>query len=441
MILTAALTLEGMGAAVSSYADPGIPDSFTVDAIRAAGITDENFATAVYESIASRIKLNIYNIDPTWTAKEIIENYKPENLGGRRAVITGNNKGIKDISGIRLLKNASEIRLSRNDIHDISLLERDASNPDKQIYFNGTSIYLEGGNYQNVIPAELIGTANGNITVDSAMTFEPVELHYLYGDLPKTVGLDFGVRIHGAEGGVFNSEYSTAESVNHAGVSWEPYADSVTRHTGTTISMPGNDGDFTVAANANQGKYVVFDFDNTCSIFDVEEQLAIYQLQTMSFDETVDAAKLEDILKTELKADYFTQPAPASGDYCGNANATYQDWIDDITAAFAKLDETYDFTPAGLSEEEQAAIQQTAEWKEFATKMRAMYDCVFDSESAAVAYPWVLYWFTGMTEENCGQHWTTTESMYGYAQHQRQILSEQLSMYGVDMIILQVLWQ
>ena len=252
LILTAALTLEGMGAAVSSYADPGIPDSFTVDAIRAAGITDENFATAVYESIASRIKLNIYNIDPTWTAKEIIENYKPENLGGRRAVITGNNKGIKDISGIRLLKNASEIRLSRNDIHDISLLERDASNPDKQIYFNGTSIYLEGGNYQNVIPAELIGTANGNITVDSAMTFEPVELHYLYGDLPKTVGLDFGVWIHGAEGGVFNSEYSTAESVNHAGVSWEPYADSVTRHTGTTISMPGNDGDFTVAANANQ---------------------------------------------------------------------------------------------------------------------------------------------------------------------------------------------
>ena len=179
LILTAALTLEGMGAAVSSYADPGIPESFTVDAIRAAGITDENFATAVYESIASRIKLNIYNIDPTWTAKEIIENYKPENLGGRRAVITGNSKGIKDISGIRLLKNASEIRLSRNDIHDISLLERDASNPDKQIYFNGTSIYLEGGNYQNVIPAELIGTANGNITVDSAMTFDPVELHYL----------------------------------------------------------------------------------------------------------------------------------------------------------------------------------------------------------------------------------------------------------------------
>ena len=31
--------------------------------------------------------------------------------------------------------------------------------------------------------------------------------------------------------------------------------------------------------------------------------------------------------------------------------------------------------------------------------MRAMYDLIFDSESAAVAYPWVLYWFTNMTEE------------------------------------------
>lgn len=248
LILTAALTLEGMGAAVSSYADPGIPDSFTVDAIRAAGITDENFATAVYESIAMRILLGDYIVDDSWTVQEILENYNLSNLGDPE--IEGNECGIKSIEGIELLKNCSEIYLNGNDIHDLTPLKRDADGA--KLFFNTTNIHLEGGNYQNVIPAELIGTANGNITVDSAMTFEPVELHYLYGDLPKTVGLDFGVWIHGAEGGVFNSEYSTAESVNHAGVSWEPYADSVTRHTGTTISMPGNDGDFTVAANANQ---------------------------------------------------------------------------------------------------------------------------------------------------------------------------------------------
>jgi hypothetical protein len=32
-----------------------------------------------------------------------------------------------------------------------------------------------------------------------------------------------------------------------------------------------------------------------------------------------------------------------------------------------------------------------------------MYDLVYDTESAAVAYPWVLYWFTGMTEEQVYQ--------------------------------------
>ena len=160
--------------------------------------------------------------------------------------------------------------------------------------------------------------------------------------------------------------------------------------------------DMMVAEHDND-QYAVFDFDNTCSIFDVEEQLAVYQLQVMAFDETVDATKLADILKTELNPEYFTKPAPASADYCANPDATYQDWIDDITAAFAKLDETYDFTPEGLTPDQQAAIQQTAEWKEFATKMRAMYDCVFDSESAAVAYPWVLYWFTGMSEEEVYQ--------------------------------------
>jgi len=148
----------------------------------------------------------------------------------------------------------------------------------------------------------------------------------------------------------------------------------------------------------NYGEYVVFDFDNTCSIFDVEEQLAVYQLQTMAFEIT--PAKLPDVLATELNPDYFVDPAPASADYCANANATYQDWIDDITSAYTTLYTEYGpFTADGLSEAKQAEIQATAAWQEFATKMRAMYDCVFDSESAAVAYPWVLYWFTGMTHD------------------------------------------
>ena len=163
----------------------------------------------------------------------------------------------------------------------------------------------------------------------------------------------------------------------------------------------------------NKNRYVVFDFDNTCSIFDVEEQLAVYQLQVMAFAESVNASKLADILATGLKKEYFKSPAPASADYCANADATYQDWIDDITAAYQKLiDKGYKFTPAGLSEADQARIQADDDWKEFATKMRAMYDCVFDSESADVAYPWVLYWFTGMTHDQVYDLATASHTKY-----------------------------
>jgi soluble P-type ATPase len=157
-----------------------------------------------------------------------------------------------------------------------------------------------------------------------------------------------------------------------------------------------------IVANSNSGKYVVFDFDNTCSIFDVEEQLAVFQLQVMAFEVT--PAELPDVLATELNPEYFTSPAPASGDYCSNANATYQDWIDDITAAYTKLYNKYGpFDAGGLAfdpdDEDLEELHADEDWKEFATKMRAMYDCVFDSESASVAYPWVLYWFTGMTHD------------------------------------------
>ncbi len=159
-----------------------------------------------------------------------------------------------------------------------------------------------------------------------------------------------------------------------------------------------------IAANKNSGKYVVFDFDNTCSIFDVEEQLAVYQLQTMAFDETVDTAELREILATELDPEYFEDDAVVDNDGNATSSNNYQDWIDDIANAYDKLYKKYGpFSPEGLDETKQAEIQATDDWKEFATKIRAMYDTVFATESAAVAYPWVLYWFTGMTEEEVYQ--------------------------------------
>ena len=166
--------------------------------------------------------------------------------------------------------------------------------------------------------------------------------------------------------------------------------------------------------NYKEDTYVVFDFDNTCSIFDVEEQLAIYQLQVMAF--AITPEELPGVLETQIgMKDDGTQDLVAERE-CYSVDEIshgYQDWIDDITAAYTYLYGEYGpFTAAGLDAEQQTAIQADPQWLEFATKMRAMYDVVYDSESAAVAYPWVLYWFTGMTEDEVYALATASHSTY-----------------------------
>ena len=138
--------------------------------------------------------------------------------------------------------------------------------------------------------------------------------------------------------------------------------------------------------------YAVFDFDNTTSIFDIEEQLTIYQLQSMSF--AVNPEELAEVLFTGI-GDHDEDRSEL-----GYGNGSYADWVRDITDAYGYLYQKYGpFSAKGLSEAEQTAVQEEPMWKEFSTKMRAMYDLVYDAESSSVAYPWVLYWFTGMTEQ------------------------------------------
>ncbi|NLD23767.1 MAG: hypothetical protein GX670_06015, partial [Bacteroidales bacterium] len=159
--------------------------------------------------------------------------------------------------------------------------------------------------------------------------------------------------------------------------------------------------------NYDENSYVVFDFDNTCSIFDIEEQLAVYQLQQMAFVFTPEDA--EKILLTELGDAQMLRGTDYS-----EVDSSYNDWVTDITAAYSYLYDTYGpFTAKGLDDEAVIKVQADPQWIEFATKMRAMYDLVYDSESASVAYPWVLYWFTGMTEEEVYDLALASHNYYG----------------------------
>ncbi len=180
-----------------------------------------------------------------------------------------------------------------------------------------------------------------------------------------------------------NEKYA-APSVDSLEEGWNPYVKEAI-------------DDFIDTYGGTKNAYVVFDFDNTTSIFDVEEQLAVYQLQVMAFEFTPE--EISDILATDIGLKLENGLDTDLTSY-GYGNGSYNDWIADIKAAYTYLYEEYGpFSAAGLSEAEQAEIQDDPMWLEFATKMRAMYDLVYDAESPAVAYPWVLYWFTGMTEQ------------------------------------------
>ena len=186
-----------------------------------------------------------------------------------------------------------------------------------------------------------------------------------------------------------NTEEPVFEAVH---VERDDWADDVKAAVNDFMDMYGK-----ASENYAEGEsYVVFDFDNTCSIFDVEEQLAIHQLKTMTF--AITPEQLPEVLATDIGLEDESLDVDLSD--LGYGKGSYNDWIADITAAYTYLYNTYGpFTAEGLDEAKQAEVQADPQWAEFATKMRAMYDLVYDHESASVAYPWVLYWFTGMTEE------------------------------------------
>ena len=111
--------------------------------------------------------------------------------------------------------------------------------------------------------------------------------------------------------------------------------------------------DFFDTYSSTSGAYVVFDFDNTSSIFDVEEQLMVYQLQIMGFAMSPDELKLAVSCGLE---DSMGELTP---------------WVTDVYNAYKFLyDEYGPFVPAGLPSERQSVVQADPMWREFASKMR-----------------------------------------------------------------------
>jgi hypothetical protein len=165
---------------------------------------------------------------------------------------------------------------------------------------------------------------------------------------------------------------------------WEPNAKLVLNQM---LDLYGTGG---AKHTENPRPYAVFDYDNSISILDVEEQLAIYQLEHLRF-----AIKPDQMYKVLITG------VPDVNKSCGEDydNKTVAEVASDAAAAYAKL-YAKGWVAADRSQEKHMdEWMATDDWKEFATKARWLYDAIGDTYSVDVSYPWITYWFTGMTSK------------------------------------------
>ncbi|WP_101912023.1 haloacid dehalogenase-like hydrolase [Megasphaera vaginalis (ex Bordigoni et al. 2020)] len=153
--------------------------------------------------------------------------------------------------------------------------------------------------------------------------------------------------------------------------------------------------------------YAVFDFDNTTSVMDVEEQLMIWQLDHLAF--AVAPEKMEDVLKTGIPAAKLDLTYGA--DDGSGKKVSIRSAIADAAKAYGELYAGGYVSVAGR--EQPASVRRSGSYQEFAAKMRWLYDAIGETMDASVSYPWVTYWFTGMTPEQVHALAYQCDSYYG----------------------------
>lgn len=182
---------------------------------------------------------------------------------------------------------------------------------------------------------------------------------------------------------------------------WEP---TVKTSLNQFMDMYGNRSS---SYDASNRPYAVFDFDNTTSILDVEEQLMIWQLDHLAFAIAPD--QMEDVLRTGIPADKIT--ATYGADDGEGRPVSIEAAIKDAASAYKKLYAAGYVTKEGR--EQPAAVKASPEYKEFTAKMRWLYDAIGETMDASVSYPWVTYWYTGMTPDEVYTLAYKSHSFYG----------------------------
>jgi len=148
--------------------------------------------------------------------------------------------------------------------------------------------------------------------------------------------------------------------------------------------------------NYNPAKppYAVFDWDNTMVFLDVEEATLIYQLEHLKFAMTpaqMDKALRMNVPNGNFKADFNNAAGqPVNIDMV----------VPDAVESYTWLYNNYSGMKGKLSLDE---VKKNPHYTNFVTKVRYLYEAIGDTFDVSIAYPWVLYLFTGMNESQVRQ--------------------------------------
>ena len=136
-------------------------------------------------------------------------------------------------------------------------------------------------------------------------------------------------------------------------------------------------------------EYAVFDFDNTVTIFDIEDQMLEYQIENMAFG----------IGRGEMERAMLAG-AEACGADSAAAGAAFAESAKAAADAYRILWDLYGgFTPAGLSDEMKVRIRNDGTWAVFNVNMIRMFRLAYRHLAPEAADRWMLHRFYGMTGE------------------------------------------
>lgn len=145
--------------------------------------------------------------------------------------------------------------------------------------------------------------------------------------------------------------------------------------------------EYLIENNKNKGNYAVFDWDYTSIYQDTQENLFRYQIDNLKFKMTPEEFKIA--IRKDIPKDKF-----ADGYENVNGEKINIDKIgEDLDKDYVFLYENY-IKDGKMTLKE---IKRTEEFKDFRGKLAFLYEAIGGTFSHDIAYPWVLYQFTGMT--------------------------------------------